>query len=80
MIPPIPNPTPGACKDVCSAPEPSDKKPSTASFTAGDSIRAGQFTMILTEAHGTGAGLSGKGLIAIPMIHAKLAVEFSNIR
>ena len=72
-------PEPGACKDVCSVPEPADKKPSTAQFTTGDSIRAGRFTMILTEAQGNGSALSGKGLITIPMLHAKLAVEFSGI-
>ena len=73
-------PTAGSCKDDCSTPEPADKKPSGASFTVGDSIRAGKFTMFITEAHGSGGALSGKGFISIPMIRAKLAVEFSNIQ
>jgi hypothetical protein len=73
-------PTSGACKDVCSVPEPTEKKPSASSFAVGDSVRAGKFMMVLTESRGTGAALSGKGLITIPMIHATLAVEFTNIK
>ncbi len=74
------DPTAGSCKDDCSAPEPTDKKPLGTPFATGDSIRAGKFTMLITEAHGSGGALTGKGSVYIPMIRAMLAVEFSNIQ
>lgn len=72
-------PGPGACRDVCSANEPSDKTPSPLPCAPGDTIKAGRFTMVLTEAQGTGAALTGKGEIFIPMLRARLAVEFAGI-
>lgn len=74
------DPSTGSCKDVCSAEAPTDTKPAATGFAVGDSIRAGRFMMILTESRGTGAALSGKGVIVIPMIRAMLAVEFTNIK
>jgi hypothetical protein len=73
-------PDSGACKDVCSIQVPDDQDPSSATFAVGDSIRAGRFTMVFTEVHGTGSGLTGTGEIAVPLFHTKLAVEFSGIK
>lgn len=70
----------GACKDVCSIDPPSDQDPYTGTFNPGDSIKAGRFTMVITEVQGTGFGLSGKGEIAISLLNARLVVEFNGIR
>jgi hypothetical protein len=76
----VEEPDSGACKDICSIPKPSDEDAFAGQLAAGDTIQAGRFMMITTEVRGTGYALSGKGTIAVPLLHTKLAVEFSGIK
>jgi hypothetical protein len=73
--------TGGACRDVCTIAAPTDQSPASRTFSAGDTVRVGRFTMVLTGGvNGSGSSLSGNGLIAIPFLNCQLAVEFSGIQ
>lgn len=71
--------TGGPCPDSCSLTPP----PTTlfaGELKAGDSIKVGRFTMMLSEASGTSAALSGQGTITIPFLKKiKIAVTFTGI-
>ncbi len=70
----------GACRDVCSATAPADQTPAAFSISQGDTLRVGKFTLVLTEAGGGAGSLSGKGEILVPLLNARVAVEFSGLK
>lgn len=70
----------GECRDVCSAPAPTNTTPSSLPFVQGDTVKIGKFNLILTQVSGGAANLSGKGEIKIPMFKANLKVKFTGLK
>jgi hypothetical protein len=68
-----------ASRSTCSTEEPEDKVPAERSFTVGEVVTIGKFSMELTAAEGTGAKLKGAGLIKIPFLKCKLEVVFDGL-
>jgi hypothetical protein len=70
----------GECRDVCSAPAPTNTTPSSLPFVQGDTLKIGKFSLVLTEVSGGAADLAGKGEVKIPMFRANLKVRFSGLK
>ncbi len=66
-------------RSLCAAKEPEDKTPSSETFSAGQMLTVGKFTMELTEAEGTGQSLKGAGLIQVPFLRSKVEVVFDGL-
>ncbi len=69
-----------SCADECSAVLPVDMQGSPMEFHPNDILHLGKFILHLTEAHGSGLSLSGRGWIPVGFMHNfHIAVSFTDL-
>ena len=60
---------------------PSDQTATSGTFSVGQTIRVGLFTMIVSKVtSATGTNFTGEGTIGVPYLHAPMMVEFNGLK